>query len=144
MNLSLTLFDLIGDLARRRYQAAERGFAVVGLNHTGARLLTLLDRAGGTATQEALSNAITVDRSNAGRALKHLEQTGLIARRPDEANRKTNLVQITSAGRATVVELDRIQDTMAREFFANLNEHDAAALVTLLRKTIGVDDHDDH
>lgn len=67
------LFDLIGALGRRRYQVGEQAFSSLGLNHTEARLLTILDRESGEATQDALSSSLFVDRSNAGRALKSLE-----------------------------------------------------------------------
>ena len=41
MNSFQTLFDMIGELARRRYQMAEGCFSALGLNHTEARLLAL-------------------------------------------------------------------------------------------------------
>ena len=62
MDNYLKLFDLIGVFARRRYRAAEQNFSTLGLNHTEARLLTLLDQEAGTATQEVLSNMLFVDR----------------------------------------------------------------------------------
>jgi DNA-binding MarR family transcriptional regulator len=141
MDNFLTLFDLIGELARRRYQAAERDFAALGLNHTEARLLTLLGQQGGTATQEALSQLMFVDRSNAGRALHHLEQAGQIARRKDDADKRTNLVQITAQGQNTVGEIARIRGEMARSFFGELNEDEAGATIALLSKALGKEDH---
>src|SRR4051812_16328956 len=99
------LFGMIGALARRRYQAAERSFVAVGLNHTEARLLTLLYRGGGAGTQDALSRQIFVDRSNAGRAFKRLEQAGYIDRRRDEADNRTNLIAITAKGREAAEEV---------------------------------------
>src|SRR5687768_13863272 len=98
------LSDLIGALARRRHQMAERSLAAIGLNHTEARLLTLL-RQSGAATQDVLSNQVFVDRSNASRALKHLEQRGHVARRGDEVDRRANLVQLTPKGRQAVVAI---------------------------------------
>ena len=73
------LFELIGVLARRRYHAADRSYASLGLNHTEGRLLTMLDADPGAATQDALSRRLLVDRSNAGRAFKRLEQAGYVA-----------------------------------------------------------------
>ena len=94
----IELFELIGALARRRYQAAERSYAPLGLNHTEARLLTMLAGEGGAATQDALSRRLFVDRSNAGRAFKRLEQAGYVGRRKDDADNRTNLVDITAEG----------------------------------------------
>jgi MarR family transcriptional regulator, transcriptional regulator for hemolysin len=136
----LTLFDLIGVLARRRYQAAERAFSTLGLNHTEARLLTLLHQQDGTATQEALSNLIFVDRSNAGRALKSLEQAGYLERRKDEADKRFNLVQLTEKGREVVIEISRLKQTMAQSFFGALTEDEAGEVVNHLRKAV-TDEH---
>jgi MarR family transcriptional regulator for hemolysin len=132
----IELFELIGTLARRRYQAAERGYAPLRLNHTEARLLKMLAADGGAATQDALSRRISVDRSNAGRAFKRLEQAGYIGRRKDDADNRTNLVDITPEGRAIAAEVDRLGDEMARSFFGDLADADAATVVRLLRKAL--------
>ena len=132
----LELFELIGALARRRYQSAERSYAALGLNHTEARLLTMLDDEAGAPTQDALSSRLFVDRSNAGRAFKRLEQAGYVGRRKDDADNRTNLVDITPKGRKAAAEVIRLSDEMARTFFGDLTEADAATIVTLLRKAL--------
>jgi MarR family transcriptional regulator, transcriptional regulator for hemolysin len=132
LNSYLTLFELIGKFARKRYQMAERHFAVLGLNHTEARLLTLLSRAGGEATQEALSNMLFIDRSNAGRALKGLEEAGLVIRRKDETDKRTNLVQMTEGGYKAVAEVAKLRQKMAQTFFGSLTEEQAGTIVSLL------------
>jgi DNA-binding MarR family transcriptional regulator len=132
----LDLFGVIGVLARRRYQAAERSYASVGLNHTEARLLSMLDDEAGAATQDALSRRIFVDRSNAGRAFKRLEQAGYIGRRKDDADNRTNLIDITPKGQEAAIEVKRLSAEMARTFFGDLSEADAATAVALLRKAL--------
>jgi MarR family transcriptional regulator, transcriptional regulator for hemolysin len=136
MNGLLALFDLIGELARRRYQTGERYFSVLGLNHTEARLLTLLDREAGAATQDDLSNMLYIDRTNAGRALKRLEEDGYILRRKDHADKRANLVQISAKGRKAVVEISRLRKKMAQNFFGDLPEDEAARIVARLKKAI--------
>jgi DNA-binding MarR family transcriptional regulator len=136
MTHRLDLFAVIGALARRRYQAAERSYASLGLNHTEARLLRMLDDEGGEATQDALSRRLFVDRSNAGRAFKRLEQAGYVGRRKDDADNRTNLVEITPKGREGAAEVKRLSDEMARTFFGDLTEADAATVATLLRKAL--------
>ena len=136
MDNFLTLFDLIGVLARRRYQAAERSFSALGLNHTEARLLTLLQQQNGAATQEALSNLIFVDRSNAGRALKSLEQAGYLERRKDEADKRSNFVQLTAKGHEAVIEISKLKERMAQSFFGDLTEDEAGEVVDLLTKAV--------
>jgi len=136
MNSFLTLFDLIGELARRRYQTAERCFSALGLNHTEARLLTLLRQEDGVAAQDALSNKLSVDRSNAVRALQRLEQDGYILRRKDGADKRANLVQITPKGSKAVVEISKLRKKMAQNFFGDLKEDEAGVIVDLLTRAL--------
>jgi MarR family transcriptional regulator for hemolysin len=136
VNSLQALFDLIGELARRRYQTAERCFYTLGLNHTEARLLTVLRQEAGVAPQDVLSNRLSVDRSNAGRALQRLAQDGYILRRKDAADKRANLVQITPKGRKAVVEITRLRKKIAQTFFGELNEYEARAIVNLLEKAL--------
>lgn len=136
MNNFFTLFDMIGELSRRRYQLAERSFAALGLNHTEARLLTLLDQENGTATQDVLSNMLNIDRSNAGRALKGLELGGYLVRKKDEADKRTYLLQMTAKGRKAVDEISELREQMAQSFFGDLKEAEAGEVVDLLRKAL--------
>ena len=136
MDHFLTLFDMIVVLARRRYQEAERRFAALGLNHSEARLLNLLSEAGGSATQETLSNRLLVDRSNAGRALKQLEAGGYVERRKDETDKRANLVQMTPKGRDAVAETSRLRVEMARNFFGDMTEDEAGMVVKILNKAM--------
>ena len=136
MSHRVDLFELIGTLARRRYQAAERSYASLGLNHTEGRLLVMLDGEADTPTQDALSRRLSVDRSNAGRAFKRLEAAGYVGRRKDDADNRTNLVDITAKGREAAGEVNRLRDEMARSFFGDLTEADAATVAALLRKAL--------
>jgi DNA-binding MarR family transcriptional regulator len=137
MNNLQTLFDLIGELSRRRYQAAERYFSRLGLNHTEARLLTLLNAQDGATAQDALSNLLYVDRTNAGRALKSLEHEGYIERRKHDTDKRTNLVQITAKGRAAITEISSLKEEMAQRFFGDLNDDEAGTVIALLSKAYG-------
>ena len=140
MDNFLKLFDLIGVLARRRYKIAEQNFSALGLNHTEARLLTLLDQKKGIATQDSLSNMLFVDRSNAGRGLKHLEQGGYIERSQNKDNKKTKLVEITAKGRQAVSEITNLKKKMAQNFFGDLQEEEAGAVAELLQKALSNED----
>lgn len=135
-NSFLALFDLIGELARRRRQNADRCFSALGLNHTEARLLTLLGRQDGVAAQDALTSRLSVDRSNAVRALQRLEQDGYILRRKDDADKRANLVQMTAKGRKAVGEIAKLRNRMAQSFFGDLQPDEAAAIVDLLGKAL--------
>jgi DNA-binding MarR family transcriptional regulator len=128
------LFDLIVVLARRRHQAAEQHFTGLGLNHTQAHLLTLLHQEGGRATQEVLSNLIFIDRSNAGRALKCLEDEAYIERCKDDGDKRTNLVQITGKGRQAVNYISKQKKKIIQSISGELTEEEAGVIVEMLGK----------
>lgn len=132
MNPYHSLLDLVGTLARKRFTMAERYFARLGLNHTEARMLNLLSRAGGTATQETLANQVFIDRSNVGRALKALEDGQYVLRCKDPSDKRSNVVTITPKGEELVVEIQKIGLEMAQSFFGDLSETDAQEIVRLL------------
>jgi MarR family transcriptional regulator for hemolysin len=136
MDPYVVLFDLIGMLGRRRYQAAEKSFAALGLNHTEARLLTLLQEAGGSASQEALSEAVYVDRTNVGRALKRLEAGGMITRKQDEADKRGKRVHITGAGSNKMADITALKTAMARDFFPGMDARDIKLVIERLKKML--------
>lgn len=136
-NPQLELAELIGRAARRWHQLGERSFAALRLNHTEARLLTLLDQHGGGATQDTLSNQLNVDRSNAGRALSRLEAGGMVVRRKDEVDARTKIVDITDAGRAAVQEIAQVRAEMAESLLGKLSRSETRAVSDLLRTVLG-------
>ena len=77
-----------------------------------------------------------VDRSNAGRAFKRLEQAGYVVqaqgrgRQPDQPHRHHR------AGPDAAAEIKRPGYDMARTFFGDLTEADAATIVQLLREAL--------
>ena len=114
---------------------AERYFSTAGLNHTEARLLTLLSQEGGAATQDRLSGLLFIDRSNAGRALKRPEQDGYIARKKDDADKRANLVEMDIKGRKAVDEIAQLKKEMVKEFLGDLSSRDAATVLGLLERS---------
>lgn len=136
------LFEIIGVLARRRYQCAERQFAKLGLNHSEARILILLEQEEGTATQDTLSSQLFVDRSNAGRALKSLEHSGHITRKKDETDKRTNMVHLTALGKDTILEIQKLKQGIIDGFFGTLSEKEAGHVVTLMKKVMTKDEQE--
>jgi len=135
----LALYDLIGTLARRRFQDAERWFAGLGLNHTEARLLNLVSQQKGEVAQDVLSGMIFIDRTNVGRALKSLEAAGYIERRKGEADKRTYMVRITAEGRKVIASIGKLRKRMAREFFSDLSAEEAGRILGLLEKSLETD-----
>lgn len=131
------LFELIGVLCQRRYQAAEKHFSALGLNHTEARLLRLLDRSQGEARQDALSNAVFVDRSNVGRALNGLEKKELVKRSTSQSDKRARNVRLTAKGKQTVTKLSKARAQIVEGFFGGLSDEDAGAVAAILRNALG-------
>ena len=136
MSATLELFDLIGDLARRRYKLAEKSFATLGLTHTEARLLSLLAAAGGASAQDVLCRELTVDRTNAGRALTRLAEAGYLERRKDSGDKRANRLLITAKGRKTVTAIARLRGEMATAFFGEMTSDEAADIVRLFHERL--------
>ncbi len=134
------MFDLIGVLARRRYQAAERSFARIGLNHTEARLLRLIDQAAGEVDQEALSSQVYIDRSNVGRALKQLEASGYIERAKSADDKRRNRTRLTAKGAAAVLEIAKLRAEMIEDFCRGISAEEAAVAVRILAKVASNED----
>ena len=120
------LFDVIGELARKRHRTAEERFAEVGLTHSEARILTVLDQLGGVASQDQVAERIHLDRTNTGRALVKLEATGHVAKVRDEKDRRANNLALTPPGRNLVADLNRLRREIAASFLGGAGG-DAAA-----------------
>lgn len=68
---------------------------------------------------------VTVDR---------LEKRGLVARAPNESDRRSVMVELTDSGRAVFEEHHKLHLTLTREMAASLDEDEARALARTLRK----------
>lgn len=133
MAASNALFDLIAALARKRYRLAEREFAQIGLNHTEARLISLLVAKDGR-TQDDLSAAMIIDRSNVGRALKALEDRGYLVRKKSPEDKRTSLVFLTTKGRQLSKTIAQAKRRMIAAFSAQITPKEAEAAVAVLSK----------
>ena len=93
-------------------------------------LLLLAD--GEPESQQQAAQRLGVDRTSMVAFLDGLEAKGLLARRPDVADRRRNVVELTDAGRATLEVATRASDAAERELLADLDDADAARLRELL------------
>ena len=123
---------MLGQLMRRL--RAEHRFP---LSH-GA-VLGRLDRQGPLSTVE-LASAERVRPQSMGQTLAELETQGLVSRRPDEADGRRTLLELTDAGRQTLAE-DRqrregwLAQAIEHEFSAEEQEVLAQAIPLLARLT---------
>lgn len=102
-----------------------------------AVLLLLADRE--PESQQQAAQRLAVDRTTMVGLLDGLEAKSLVARRPDPADRRRNVVELTRAGRTTLAEATRASDEAERQLLAGLDAADAALLRQLLGR-IAADD----
>jgi DNA-binding MarR family transcriptional regulator len=130
--LSSELRVVLGQLIRRL--RAEHRFPL-----THAAVLGRLDRQGPLSTVE-LASAERVRPQSMGQTLAELEAQGLISRRPDEADGRRTLLELTEAGRRTLAE-DRgrregwLAQAIENDFSAEEQEILAQAIPLLSRLT---------
>jgi DNA-binding MarR family transcriptional regulator len=102
-------------------------------------VLGRLDRQGPLSTVE-LANAERVRPQSMGQTLAELETQGLVSRRPDEADGRRTLLELTDAGRQTLAE-DRqrregwLTQAIEQEFSGEEQEVLAQAIPLLARLT---------
>jgi len=126
---------LISRTYARSHRLLTQGFAESGTGLRGYhyRLLAALAE-GGPASQADLARGTSVDRSDVVSVLGDLEQAGLVARTPDPANRRRNIVSLTSAGKRRLAALDRVVDEIQERVLAPLSEPQRKQLLSLLRR----------
>src|SRR5947208_952657 len=100
-------------LKRLGMTAKEQSFDAyeeAGLHPYHHAILAVLDQ-GSRATQGAIADALGYDKGQLVGLLDELEETNLVERRRDPADRRRQIVQITPAGRKT---LDRLRSLSSR------------------------------
>jgi DNA-binding MarR family transcriptional regulator len=128
---------LLGYRLRLAQQAVFRDFSasVAELSPGRVGILLLMDANPGV-TQSRLAQAVSLERSNMVGVLHVLEGRGLIERRQG-ADRRTNGLWLTPAGRALVARLKRRIQVHERRVAARLSPAEREQLIGLLGKLTG-------
>ena len=108
-------------------------FARAGLRGYHFRLLAALDQYG-SASQADLGRHTGIDKSDVVAALNDLVSTGLAQREPDPADRRRNIVTLTTRGANALERLDRVLDDVQDAVLAPLTPTERRTLVRLLGK----------
>ena len=126
--------DLIGYRLRLAQQAVFRDFAasVPGLSPGRVGMLLLIEANPGV-TQSRLAHAVNRDRSTMVGVLDQLEAKSLIERRRG-ADRRTNGVWLTRAGRTALARAKRAIAIHERRVAAKLSPSERAQLLKLLAR----------
>ena len=125
------LLGRLGREVRRRFTQILTGW---NLNPSHYGILLLLEEID-HASQQQLSQALTIDRANMVDLLDLLEQRGFVERSKDPGDRRRHAVKLTASGRVTIRQMRQAVDTLDQEeFFVGLDSQEQATLHTLLLK----------
>ena len=116
----------------------EELLAPAGVTARELAVLLFLDGREPESQQEA-AKRLGVDRTSMVALLDALEDKGLVARTPDAADRRRNVIELTRKGRTTLERGTRASDEAEARLLEGLGEADAAALRRLLLRLVGVD-----
>ena len=119
-------------MARRWRRAIDGHLAVMGLTDATWRPLVHLKESGGGISQKDLAARIGVDTSSLVRVLDILEREGLIERRRDQEDGRTNLITLTEAGHAREQAVRRVLHDAERIALERLSDADLEALAASL------------
>ncbi|WP_326635622.1 MarR family transcriptional regulator [Streptosporangium sp. NBC_01755] len=86
----------------------------------------------GPQSQNALAKIVGIDVSTMTKTLQRLERSGFVSRRPDLANRRISIVEITPKGHALRPEVDRVLTEMHRRMTRGLTAEQTEELTSLL------------
>jgi DNA-binding MarR family transcriptional regulator len=96
------------------------------------RALRVLKRYG-TMRLSALSDHLHIAPRSATEVVDALESRGLVQRRPDPADRRATLVEVTGLGARTLEAIRAARGTEAERVFGRLSPADRADLARILR-----------
>jgi DNA-binding MarR family transcriptional regulator len=87
-------------------------------------------------TQQQLTEGLCIDTNYGVMLLNDLEESGLVERRRDPADRRRHIVTMTEQGRKALHHAEAAQQTLEDEILGALNAEDRSQLAHLLRKAI--------
>ena len=108
--------------------------ATFGVSHPVVTALAVVEGAGEPLTPSQISERMLVPSATMTATLDVLEERGWVTRRPNPADRRSVLVEVTAAGRATADRFLPGIRVVEREAMSGLSERENRQLVALLGK----------
>ena len=119
----------------------EELLAPFGISAGELAILLLID-AREPESQQQVARRLGIDRTTMVALIDALEDKELVARRPDAADRRRNVIELTDTGKKTLRRATRASDQAERRLLAELNQVEAAQLRNLLRRIAAAPKHD--
>jgi DNA-binding MarR family transcriptional regulator len=133
--LSGRLGYLMKHAQQRLMRAAGPAMARFGIDGRELAVLAVLG-AGHPLSQQEAAGQLGIDRTTMVAHIDALEDKGLVERRRSPADRRKNIVELTTAGRTCLRAAGQARDAVEREFLAPLGAAGAAAFVRALQVLI--------
>src|ERR1700689_569000 len=127
---------LINHLARVSRRGSQDALGPLGLRPLHVVALTLL-RDHGSATQQALAEALRIDASNLVGLLNDLESRHLLLRQRDPGDRRRHIVELSGAGRSTLQRAEHKLAAVQDDVLGALNNDERDTLHALLLRAAG-------
>jgi DNA-binding MarR family transcriptional regulator len=116
----------------------EELLAPFGISAGELAILLLID-AREPESQQQVARRLGVDRTTMVGLIDALEGKDLVARRPDAADRRRNVIELTATGRRTLRRATKASDQAERRLLVDLDEAEAAQLHGLLSRVVATE-----
>ena len=130
------LSEVFWSVARRLRGVSQETLAPWDITPAQFRALRVLRRHGAMRLSE-LSDRLTIAARSATEVIDSLQARDLASRRPDPADRRATLVELTEHGLQVLHGIRAARGTDSERVFDRLTQADRAALAALLRKLRG-------
>ena len=129
------LHNILHDFVKNMRSKMEKKLSNFGFGHTEMRLLMMLYQRG-SSNQDELSSRLDVDKSNAGRALKKLEQLGYVKRVKDTRDKRANTVFLTKEGEGLKENVLKIKSDLREGVWDGVSQNKINMLIQVFKKAI--------
>ncbi len=109
----------------------DRRLRPLGYSHSRWLLLLHLSRHDGC-THRELAEHMGIEAATLVRQVDHMEEEGLLQRRPSETDRRVKHLHLTAAGKKAVDRIRSYSAELRKEIFAGVSETDIATALKLL------------
>ncbi len=128
-----TLPEAFWSVARQLRETSREALAPWDLTPSYLRALRVLRRHGVMRLSE-LSERLRIAPRSTTEVVDALQSRGLVERRPDPADRRATLVEVTEHGASVLDAIRAARGTEAERVFGRLSQADRADLVRILRQ----------
>jgi MarR family transcriptional regulator for hemolysin len=118
-------------VARAWHRLADGALAEFGISNSSAWCLIYLDRLGENVRQIDLAEHLQISQPSLVRTLNHVQAAGLVLREAAPDDRRSNLLNLTPAGRHLVGRIEAALDALRRDLLDGVPIADIETAVRL-------------